>query len=132
MEQDFKEKFFCSACDLIQPPTGGLTYFDYFGLKPTYNLDEMELRRKYKNLQSILHPDRFTNKSDVSGRQGRSQEGGGRGAGLCSQTPAGAPPKTVGAPPQTPFRRLGVLGREPPAGSVVEPQWGSGAATFLR
>jgi molecular chaperone HscB len=40
------------------------TAFDFFGLKPCYNLNLPDLEQRYLVAQATIHPDRFVNRSD--------------------------------------------------------------------
>lgn len=57
-----KEIFFC-FCGAILPPSDRSTYFDLLGMKQSFELDTELLTKKYKDLQRILHPDKFSQKS---------------------------------------------------------------------
>ncbi|KRZ56388.1 Zinc metalloproteinase nas-36 [Trichinella nativa] len=58
------DPFFCRTCSFVQPPILCKNYFDFFGLEPSYNLDVSVLTSRFRSLQSRLHPDRFTQKSE--------------------------------------------------------------------
>ncbi|XP_030023661.2 iron-sulfur cluster co-chaperone protein HscB [Manduca sexta] len=53
---------FCSNCNALQNPKKDDNYFTLMGVKETYDLDENELAKKYKELQKYLHPDKFANR----------------------------------------------------------------------
>ncbi|KAJ2940154.1 hypothetical protein O0L34_g11719 [Tuta absoluta] len=53
---------FCSNCKVLQRPPQNADYFKVLGVKPTFDLDENELAKRYKELQKYLHPDKFANK----------------------------------------------------------------------
>lgn len=53
--------FVCNECNALQKPHT-TNYFSLFGIQENYNLNQKELRTKYRKLQSILHPDKFSNK----------------------------------------------------------------------
>ena len=57
---------FCLKCNSLQHPTTGNTYFQIIGVKQKYSIDLKELTNKFRKLQSLLHPDKFSNKDDVS------------------------------------------------------------------
>ena len=44
------------------------TYFELFGLPPTYALDREQLDRAYRELQNTVHPDKFAAKSETEQR----------------------------------------------------------------
>lgn len=53
---------FCSNCKALQRPDELDNYFKVLGVKETYDLDETELSKKYKDLQKYLHPDKYGNR----------------------------------------------------------------------
>lgn len=53
---------FCPHCKALQKPDNSENYFRILGVKETYDLDEVELAKKYKDLQKYLHPDKFGNR----------------------------------------------------------------------
>lgn len=53
---------FCSKCNALQQPGTDISYFKIMGVNETYDLDEFELAKKFKELQKYLHPDKFANK----------------------------------------------------------------------
>ncbi|KAJ0173122.1 hypothetical protein K1T71_011298 [Dendrolimus kikuchii] len=53
---------FCSNCNALQSPDEKENYFKVMGVNETYDLDENDLAKKYKDLQKYLHPDKFANK----------------------------------------------------------------------
>ncbi|KAJ8711019.1 hypothetical protein PYW07_008261 [Mythimna separata] len=59
---------FCGSCNALQQPAKGDNYFKIMGVMESYDLDETELAKKYKELQKYLHPDKFAN------RQQKEQE----------------------------------------------------------
>lgn len=57
-----KEHFFCENCKIIQKPDETLSYFSIFGIQEKFNLDSVQLTNKFRRLQSLVHPDKFSNK----------------------------------------------------------------------
>lgn len=53
---------FCPNCKVLQRPDKNKNYFNIMGVKETYDLDEDDLARKFKELQKFLHPDKFANR----------------------------------------------------------------------
>ncbi|MEX2299019.1 MAG: Fe-S protein assembly co-chaperone HscB [Dongiaceae bacterium] len=53
---------FCHVCGAIQPP-GVADHFKRLGLTPRFDLDPVEIGRRYVAFQQRLHPDRFAGKS---------------------------------------------------------------------
>ncbi|XP_063929865.1 iron-sulfur cluster co-chaperone protein HscB [Zophobas morio] len=48
----------------IQTPPDKDNYFKVFELDEHFDIDQKQLTRKYRQMQSQLHPDKFTNKSE--------------------------------------------------------------------
>lgn len=57
-----KENLFCDKCQIIQKPPEKQNYFNIFGIEENFNLDAVHLRNRFRQLQSLVHPDKFTNK----------------------------------------------------------------------
>lgn len=51
---------FCMHCNTIQKPNRDENYFQVIGIELEYDLDEGKLTKKYKDLQKLLHPDKFS------------------------------------------------------------------------
>ncbi|KYN01877.1 PREDICTED: iron-sulfur cluster co-chaperone protein HscB, mitochondrial [Cyphomyrmex costatus] len=60
----YKSKIFCSKCKVLQELPQNLNYFEIMGIKKNYNVIDEEIHRKYRELQKMLHPDKFSNKSE--------------------------------------------------------------------
>ncbi|XP_012277071.1 iron-sulfur cluster co-chaperone protein HscB, mitochondrial [Orussus abietinus] len=60
----YKSELFCSKCKALQDPPEKMNYFQLIGVKEDYNIEIAELQKKYRQLQNILHPDRFGNKTE--------------------------------------------------------------------
>ncbi|KHN77100.1 Iron-sulfur cluster co-chaperone protein HscB, mitochondrial [Toxocara canis] len=54
-----KEKFFCPACSAIQPLENE-NFFDYLGVRPSFDVDVSVLKKHFLELQSRIHPDKFS------------------------------------------------------------------------
>ena len=63
----YKSDLFCSKCKVLQEPPENLTYFDIIGISRSYDVNITEIQKKYKELQKLLHPDKYSTKSEVSG-----------------------------------------------------------------
>ena len=61
--------FFCPSCDIVQEPNSDKTYFDVMNCEQTFDLDIQQLTQQFRNLQSQLHPDKFSLKSEVNDNQ---------------------------------------------------------------
>jgi len=55
----------CSRCNTLQKPDQSNNYFDVFGIKEGFEVEDRELKTKYRKLQNVLHPDRFSGKNAV-------------------------------------------------------------------
>lgn len=55
---------FCDQCSSLQKANSTSNYFEIIGVDCAYDLNIAEVSKKYKNLQSQLHPDRFGNKTE--------------------------------------------------------------------
>ncbi|KRT82939.1 Chaperone [Oryctes borbonicus] len=56
---------FCESCHAIQNPHEKENYFKVFNLDVTYDVNQKNLTNSYRKMQSVLHPDKFSNKSDA-------------------------------------------------------------------
>lgn len=65
---DFVDKFHCpeTQCGVLQPPCNNMNYFEQLGLAIDYDLDTKSLTRRYRIIQSRLHPDKAAQLSKVS------------------------------------------------------------------
>ncbi|XP_054277876.1 iron-sulfur cluster co-chaperone protein HscB isoform X2 [Macrosteles quadrilineatus] len=59
---DSSNKLFCVSCNSLQPVDRQANLFDILGVKKSYSLDQLELKKKFRDLQSLLHPDKFSAK----------------------------------------------------------------------
>lgn len=60
----YKSELFCSKCKALQEPPENLTYFEIIGVPRNFNVNIIEVHNKYRELQKMLHPDKFGNKSE--------------------------------------------------------------------
>ncbi|XP_022115068.1 iron-sulfur cluster co-chaperone protein HscB [Pieris rapae] len=56
---------FCSNCKSLQKPDNVDNYFKLMGIDESYDLDEEDLSKKYKQLQRYLHPDKYANRNNM-------------------------------------------------------------------
>ncbi|KAJ8679275.1 hypothetical protein QAD02_015062 [Eretmocerus hayati] len=63
-EYPHKSKLFCSKCKALQKLPENLNYFDLIGVEKDFNVSIEDVQKKYRQLQSLLHPDKFGQKSD--------------------------------------------------------------------
>lgn len=57
---------FCRYCNTIQPPTPD--YYEFFDLPRRLALDPEELKNRFYTLSRLLHPDRYTRRSEQEQR----------------------------------------------------------------
>ncbi|KAB0790937.1 hypothetical protein PPYR_02737 [Photinus pyralis] len=55
----------CPNCNSIQHPPSMPNYFNLFNIEENYEVNQPLLTRKYRQLQAVLHPDRFSHKSQT-------------------------------------------------------------------
>ncbi|XP_011494334.1 PREDICTED: iron-sulfur cluster co-chaperone protein HscB, mitochondrial [Ceratosolen solmsi marchali] len=60
-----KSNFFCSKCNALQKLPKDLNYFDIIGVSKDFDVPVTDIQKKYRQLQSLLHPDKFGQKSEV-------------------------------------------------------------------
>lgn len=53
---------FCNECGEIRRPAPNLNYFQLLGVEKKFDVEEDALSKKYKELQKLLHPDKFSRK----------------------------------------------------------------------
>ena len=59
-----KELFFCH-CGVVQSPAAELTFFTLFNVEESFDVDVKKLSEVYKDLQKHLHPDKYSQQSEV-------------------------------------------------------------------
>lgn len=58
-------ELFCTKCKALQElPDKNLNYFQLIGVDENYDLKINEVQNKYRQLQNLLHPDRFSNSTE--------------------------------------------------------------------
>ncbi|KAL3271450.1 hypothetical protein HHI36_021936 [Cryptolaemus montrouzieri] len=56
-------ELFCPKCNIIQNPEDKNNYFNLLQCDVSFDIDSKTLRDKYRHMQSVLHPDKFSNRS---------------------------------------------------------------------
>ncbi|CAH1155304.1 unnamed protein product [Phaedon cochleariae] len=56
-------ELFCGKCQVLQHPIQKENYFKLFGIEEKFDIDQTFLKNKFRNLQSLVHPDKFENKT---------------------------------------------------------------------
>lgn len=63
---DAKPSLFCNSCSLIQSSDQqNFNYFELFNVDQQFNIDTGQLTTNFRKLQSLTHPDKFSNKTEV-------------------------------------------------------------------
>jgi len=58
---------FCENCSLIQShEQQNFNYFELFNICEQYDIDTRQLTSNFRKLQNLMHPDKFSNKSEVN------------------------------------------------------------------
>ncbi|PAV74646.1 hypothetical protein WR25_25646 [Diploscapter pachys] len=55
------KEFFCGKCHTVQPPATSSNYLEYLGLPTQFNISETDLKKRFRDRQFLLHPDKFVN-----------------------------------------------------------------------
>jgi Fe-S protein assembly co-chaperone HscB len=58
-EKNAGDGMLCEGCGAVQPPDRSADYFRVFDLPRKFDLDVVDLERRYKEMTKVLHPDRF-------------------------------------------------------------------------
>ncbi|KAJ1373870.1 hypothetical protein KIN20_036399 [Parelaphostrongylus tenuis] len=58
------KQFFCDSCHAIQPPAEAQNLFEYMGIPVSFDIEESALKKRFRELQSKLHPDKFVHASE--------------------------------------------------------------------
>jgi len=60
------DNFFCNNCSALQEPDANSTYFEVLGMDRKFDLKSAELTKKFRQLQSLVHPDKFSSGPKVN------------------------------------------------------------------
>ncbi|XP_078490429.1 iron-sulfur cluster co-chaperone protein HscB-like isoform X1 [Ciona intestinalis] len=58
-------EFFCASCGTVLPVKNSDSYFTLFNLQVDFDISSPLLQNKFKKLQKLLHPDKFSLKSSA-------------------------------------------------------------------
>jgi len=50
----------CPHCQRLQPIAAGIDYFDYLGITPKFELNEADLKMRFRQRQANVHPDKYS------------------------------------------------------------------------
>ncbi|XP_037673052.1 iron-sulfur cluster co-chaperone protein HscB isoform X2 [Choloepus didactylus] len=57
--------FFCPQCRALQPPDPSRDYFSLMDCNRSFRVDTMKLQHRYQQLQRLVHPDFFSQRSQM-------------------------------------------------------------------
>lgn len=64
---DSRPCLFCKNCSLIQSSEQqDFNFFELFDIPDQYDIDTLQLTLKFRKLQNLIHPDKFSNKTEVN------------------------------------------------------------------
>lgn len=55
-------QLFCEKCNIVQIPLEKDNYFKVFDMEEKFDIDQQQLKSKFRKMQTLLHPDKFSNK----------------------------------------------------------------------
>ncbi|EDW73636.2 uncharacterized protein Dwil_GK16550 [Drosophila willistoni] len=58
------QKMICSDCGHLQDVNTSINYFDLLSFPIKFELEPLQLTKRFRQLQTLVHPDKFSNKSD--------------------------------------------------------------------
>uniref|UniRef100_A0A182XB84 J domain-containing protein n=1 Tax=Anopheles quadriannulatus TaxID=34691 RepID=A0A182XB84_ANOQN len=61
---DINNTFFCASCGVLRESAEKEDYFELLKLKKEFNIDTLKLVQNYRHIQSMIHPDKFAQKSE--------------------------------------------------------------------
>ncbi|XP_051017702.1 iron-sulfur cluster co-chaperone protein HscB isoform X1 [Acomys russatus] len=59
------DEFFCAHCRALQPPDPARDYFSLMHCNRSFRVDTTKLQHRYQQLQRLVHPDFFSQKSQT-------------------------------------------------------------------
>lgn len=63
-EKGRKNHMLCLSCGFLQDVDMEINYFHLLNLSNKFSLEPQELTRRFRQLQTLVHPDKFSNKTD--------------------------------------------------------------------
>uniref|UniRef100_A0A182K5F4 J domain-containing protein n=1 Tax=Anopheles christyi TaxID=43041 RepID=A0A182K5F4_9DIPT len=61
---DVQNTFFCASCGVLRESAENENYFELLKLRKEFNIDALQLVKNYRHIQSMIHPDKFAQKSE--------------------------------------------------------------------
>ncbi|XP_033159507.1 iron-sulfur cluster co-chaperone protein HscB [Drosophila mauritiana] len=62
-KSDLKQNMICSDCGHLQDVNSGINYFKLLSFPIQFSLESQKLTRSFRQLQTIVHPDKYSNKT---------------------------------------------------------------------
>ncbi|XP_023369015.1 iron-sulfur cluster co-chaperone protein HscB, mitochondrial [Otolemur garnettii] len=59
------DRFFCPQCRALQPPDPSRDYFSLMDCNRSFRVDTTKLQHRYQQLQRLVHPDFFSQRSQT-------------------------------------------------------------------
>lgn len=59
---DAKNSVICEKCGSLLSPNTKRNYFELLGVSETFDVNNTKLTEKFRQFQSVVHPDKFSNK----------------------------------------------------------------------
>lgn len=62
-ERERKNHMLCLSCGVLQDVDNEINYFHLLNFPNQFSLEQQELTRRFRQLQTLVHPDKFSNRS---------------------------------------------------------------------
>ncbi|XP_017080921.1 iron-sulfur cluster co-chaperone protein HscB [Drosophila eugracilis] len=62
-KSELKKKMICSDCGHLQDVNAEINYFDLLSFPTEFSLESQKLTKSFRQLQTIVHPDKYSNKT---------------------------------------------------------------------
>ncbi|XP_017127773.1 iron-sulfur cluster co-chaperone protein HscB [Drosophila elegans] len=63
-QSKLKQNMICSDCGHLQDVDAGINYFDLLSFPTQFSLESQKLTKNFRQLQTIVHPDKYSNKTE--------------------------------------------------------------------
>ncbi|KAH8380532.1 hypothetical protein KR009_011210 [Drosophila setifemur] len=62
-KSDLRQNMICADCGHLQDVDAGINYFDLLSFPAKFTLEPQKLTQSFRQLQTLVHPDKFSNKT---------------------------------------------------------------------